>query len=195
MNVLIIPEDFRKDQYMLKPIVTAMFTSLGRPNARIVVCQDPLLQGVSRALDWAQIEAILTRYKGMTDVFLLLIDRDGDENRQARVNAIEDKAATDLGPQSVLFGEMAREEIEVWVLAGHKLDKQWAWKDVRAEMHPKEQYFVPFATQRNVSQGPAGGRKTLGEEAARRYKSIRVKCQEDIGRLESRLKTWLEQHA
>ena len=35
MNVLIIPEDFRKDQYVLKPIVTAMLKAAGTPRARI----------------------------------------------------------------------------------------------------------------------------------------------------------------
>ncbi len=30
MNVLVIPEDFRKDQYMLKPIITAMMEALER---------------------------------------------------------------------------------------------------------------------------------------------------------------------
>lgn len=29
MNVLVIPEDFRKDQYVLKPIVAAMLGSIG----------------------------------------------------------------------------------------------------------------------------------------------------------------------
>ena len=42
MNVLVIPEDFRKDQYMLKPILTAMLRTLDRP-VRLEVCQDPLL--------------------------------------------------------------------------------------------------------------------------------------------------------
>lgn len=41
MKVLIIPEDFRKDQYILKPIVLAMLASLEQPNALVQVCQDP----------------------------------------------------------------------------------------------------------------------------------------------------------
>ena len=43
MNVLIIPEDFRKDQYILKPIFERLFRSIGKRRAHIEVCQDPLL--------------------------------------------------------------------------------------------------------------------------------------------------------
>ena len=30
MNVLVIPEDFRKDQYIIKPIFTRLFDALAR---------------------------------------------------------------------------------------------------------------------------------------------------------------------
>jgi len=35
MKVLIIPEDFRKDQYMLKPIVEAMLVYLDGPRSKV----------------------------------------------------------------------------------------------------------------------------------------------------------------
>ena len=50
MNILLIPEDFRKDQYILKPIFNRLLREVGRPRARIRVCQDPLLGGVTEAL-------------------------------------------------------------------------------------------------------------------------------------------------
>lgn len=49
MNVLLIPEDFRKDQYILKPLFIRLFGIIGR-RARVRVCQDPLLGGVGEAL-------------------------------------------------------------------------------------------------------------------------------------------------
>ncbi len=58
MNVLVIPEDFRKDQYMLKPILTAMLRTLERP-VRLEVCQDPLLGGIGEALKWERIQEII----------------------------------------------------------------------------------------------------------------------------------------
>jgi hypothetical protein len=40
-RVLVIPEDPTHDQYILKPVVEAMFRSLGKPNARVEVLKDP----------------------------------------------------------------------------------------------------------------------------------------------------------
>ena len=45
MRVLIIPEDFRNDQYLLRPLFDRLFRSLDIP-AKVAVCQDPLLGGV-----------------------------------------------------------------------------------------------------------------------------------------------------
>lgn len=61
MNVLVIPEDFRKDQYVLKPIIKAMMAQLGKPRAKVRVCSDPLLGGVTEALKWDRIKQILQR--------------------------------------------------------------------------------------------------------------------------------------
>ncbi len=69
MNVLIIPEDFRKDQYILKPIVEALMAAIDKPHANVRVCQDPLLGGVAEALKWDRIKEILSRYQGMVQVF------------------------------------------------------------------------------------------------------------------------------
>ena len=53
MRVLVIPEDFTKDQYMLKPIIEAMLEKVGRSNVIVRVCQDPRFHGVSEVMDWA----------------------------------------------------------------------------------------------------------------------------------------------
>lgn len=189
MNVLVIPEDFRKDQYMLKPIVLAMMAELGKPNTKVRVCQDPLLGGVSEALKWERIEEIINRYKGMVNLFLLCVDRDGNEGRKASLENIEQMAANILPERSLLLAENAWQEIEVWVLAGHILPTNWNWQVIRNEINPKETYFLPFASQRNLLDQLGEGRKTLAEEAARRYKRIRQLCSEDIGNLESRIST------
>ena len=49
MNILVVPEDFCKDQYLLKPLFERLFRELGKAAAR-VVCQDPLLGGIGEAL-------------------------------------------------------------------------------------------------------------------------------------------------
>jgi len=112
MNVLVIPEDFVKDQCILKPIIVAMLKARGKI-AKVIVCQNPRLRGIDQALNWA-------------------------------------------------------------------------WTDIRAEVHPKEIYFRSFAKQRGTLNEWDEGRKTLAEEAARQYHRIRQLC-EEVADLESRI--------
>jgi len=188
MNVLVIPEDFRKDQYMLKPIVSAMMKALDKPKAKVRVCQDPLLGGISEALKWDNIQAILNRYQ-MVDLFLLCVDRDGKPGRQEALRKLEQESQGFLTKRQALFAENAWQEIEVWVLAGHSLPKDWNWQDIRQEVDPKEAYFLPFAQQEGLLDTPGEGRKQLANSA--NYQRICQLCPEDVASLEGRIKEWL----
>lgn len=185
MRVLIIPEDFRKDQYILKPIVERLLGSLGWSNCKVRVCQDPLLGGVDEALKLEQLEKIVNRYVGMMDIFVLCVDRDGQSGRRQRLDNIE----ANFNPDCRFLAENAWEELETWVLAGLELPSQWRWADVRAEIHIKERYFEPLAEQRGLSDAPGGGRKALADEAAHNINAIRQKCPDDFGALARRLET------
>ena len=59
MKILIIPEDFRKDQYILKPIFQRLLSRLGNNSSRVRICQDPLLGGVGEALKSERLEEVL----------------------------------------------------------------------------------------------------------------------------------------
>ena len=187
MNVLIIPEDFRKDQFILKPLFSGLFRAIGKPRARVVVCQEPLLGGIGEAMKSERIAEIVKKHEGMTDIFILCVDRDGDTNRRQRLNGLE----KDFGTGRTFFAENAWEEIETWLLAGMDLPKNWRWQDVRAEVSVKEKYFNPLAEQHGVVRTPGEGRKALGEEAARNIAVIRQKCPEDFDALAQRLATFI----
>ena len=181
MRVLLIPEDFRNDQYILKPIFERLFRSLGKSSLRVEVCRDPLLGGVREALDSERLRKVVGQFQGMVDIFVLCVDRDGKEGRRRRLNEIE----VEFG--NTFVAENAWEEVETWVLAGVKLPPDWSWREVRAEVSVKERYFEPFAAERELSDAPGGGRKELGEEAARHIDAIRLKCPEDFDCLARRL--------
>ena len=183
MNVLVIPEDFRKDQYILKPLFERLLRSMGRRNARVRICQDPLLGGIVEATKPERIAEIVERYDGMTDVFILCVDRDGNPGRRRRLDDIE----KEFGVDSDFLAENAWEELETWVLAGLDLPRSWRWADIRAEVHVKEEYFDKLAERRSVADGPGGGRRALGREAASRIDAIRQKCPEDFDALAQRL--------
>lgn len=189
VNVLVIPEDFRKDQYMLRPIIARMMKALGVKKANVEICQDPLLGGVDEALKWERLSPILERYRGMTQIFLLAVDRDGDGNRAARLRMLEERARGVLGQGRCFVAEHAWQELEVWLLAGMKdLPGQWSWKEIREERDPKERFYMPYAIQRGMMGQPYEGRATLAMEAARNYKRIRRLCPEDIGAIEARIR-------
>ena len=183
MRVLIIPEDFEKDQYILKPIFERLFQSIGKPRARVRVCQNPRLRGIDQALNSDRMLEIVERYKGMTDILILCVDRDGEIGRRQRLDQLEMLC----GAATEFLAVNAWEEIETWVLAGVDLPNDWRWADVRAEIHVKEVYFEPLAAQRGLSDRPDGGRRPLAEEAARRIDVIRQKCPDDFCHLALRL--------
>ena len=181
MNVLIIPEDFRKDQYILKPLFTRLVRS--KPSVHILICQDPLLGGVGEALKSERMSEILEKYRGRVDIFILCVDRDGEVGRRQRLDQLESEFRD--GP--LFLAENAWEELETWVLAGLSLPNNWRWAQVRAERDVKEMYFDVLVRDRNVANQLGGGRDTLGREAARRINAIRQKCPEDFDALARRL--------
>jgi len=181
VKVLIVPEDFRKDQHILTPIFTRLLRNVGDNSPKVRICRDPLLGGVSEALKSERMAQILEANRGMYDLYILCVDRDGAAGRRQRLDDIE----REFGP--TFLAENAWEELETWVLAGLNLPSEWRWADVRAEIHVKERYFEPLVTQRGLSNTPDGGRKELGDEASRNIGAIRQKCPEDFDALAVRL--------
>ena len=183
MKVLVIPEDFRKDQYLLKPLFKRLFADMGMRNARILVCQDPLLGGVDETLKSERIWEVVNQYNGMTDIFILCVDRDGKPGRRNRLDQVEQE----FSGSRTFLAENAWEEVETWALAGLTLPSEWKWQDIRKEVDVKERYFNVLAKMQGVADGPGGGRRFLGEEAARNIDAIRQKCREDFDALVRRL--------
>ena len=188
MRVMILPEDFVKDEQVLLPIIKRLMAEVGRPRAKVLVCKDPRFHGTSHALKWEWIEQALDRHRGMVDLFLLCVDRDGEIGRRTQLDRIEALAAEKVGPDRIFLAENAWQELEVWILAGHDLPREWDWNTIRAERDPKEYYFQPFAERRGVLDQPGQGRGKLAIEAAARYDRIRSLCKEDVLNLESRIK-------
>lgn len=192
MNVLEIPEDFRKDQFILLPIISAMFTKLEKP-AIVEVLKDPLIGGIGEALKIELLEEVVRDNQWKVDLFLLCVDWDSDAGRRLALDRLEQHFATKLGPGKFLAAENAWQELEVWLLAGHDLPADWNWQEIREERNPKEAYFMKMAAARGLQNDPGEGRKTMGIEAARKYRRIHSRCREDIQVLEKRLGKWINE--
>ena len=70
-NVLVIPEDFTKDEHILKPLAERILHDSGKPNANVRVCRDPNFGGIGEALKIERLRKdIIARYP-MVDLFIL----------------------------------------------------------------------------------------------------------------------------
>lgn len=190
MNVLVIPEDFRKDQFILQPIIAAMFTKLGHP-AIVEVLRDPLIGGIERALNQELLWEVVDSNRWKVDLFLLCVDRDGEEGRRSAMDGLETGLNRRLGTPKVMVAENAWQELEVWALAGLDLPEGWTWSEIQQERDPKEKYFDRLVKDRRLQDDAGGGRKTLGMAAAKRYRTVRSRCREDIQVLEKRIDQWI----
>ena len=190
LNVLVISED-QSDWHILGPVVNRMFAEIGKPKANVNPCLEPKIGGVNNALNWEIISEIIDM-NPLVHIFLLIVDRDGNEHRQSVLSKLEELSKTVLQGKRILLGENAWQEVEVWALAGQDLPKDWKWQEIRTDRDPKERYFEPLAAQRNLLDEPGAGRTTMGREAKEQYSNrTRQRCPEDIQRLETRLKDWL----
>lgn len=183
MKILVIPEDPKLDQYILKPVVARIFADLDK-FPRIDVLSNPRLRGVAEALGSAKLADIVATFP-MIDLFLVIVDRDGVKSRQDTVTAREAEH-----PQR-LFVCLAIEEIEVWMLAIHSKVLDTPWREIRAEVHPKERFAIPFLNERaprlDLGQGRTWAMRDLGGQ----WRGVLKRCPE-IRDLKQRLKVWLD---
>lgn len=190
MNVLVIAEDHQLDQFLLKPLVEAILRAADVRQARVRVCTNPRFRGDTQVLDWSPLSIAVRQHSGMTDLFLLCVDRDGNETRHLVLERLEAAARTELKADQGFFAVQAVQELEVWALAGiQPLPRGWRWAEVRSHRDPKEAYFRPHVEQRGLRTTPGAGRKTLGEEAASNYARVRRRCSE-VRQLEERIRGW-----
>ncbi len=182
MHILIMPEDFRHDQYLLQPLFASLFRRhLRLPRAKIVVCQNPKLGGVGETLKRAKIQAVVERYQYRTDIFT------GMAIPHAEGPLTRSRATCKTRTVSFFLAKNAWEEIETWILAGLDLPKDGNWADVRAAIHVREEYFDQLVKMRDIYAGPGREHKDLGREATWRIARIRQLCPEDFGTLSQRL--------
>ncbi|GDX41362.1 hypothetical protein LBMAG21_16540 [Armatimonadota bacterium] len=177
MKVLIIPEDPRLDQYMLKPLVEAALKYAEKPNAMVQVCQGASLAwGYEAVTNFENPKGIIADYK-YYNVFLLCVDRDGEKTREQALTNLEIQIRAEF-PHKSFVAVCGVEELEVWVLAGIA-DLPYTWSDVRSECHPKERYFELYVKTRNLLDTPGRGRGVLGKVAAQNYSDrVRKLCVE-----------------
>ena len=171
-NVLVVPEDPINNGYILKPLALRMLAEAGKGNARVDVLMSPRAQGYSHAKAMLR-EQLLERYRHK-DLLLFLVDADG-KNRTDEFRNLEAEAAA----QGVrLLCCAAEQEVEVWLLAGHREKLGQPWQEVRREVSVKERIFEPFLTTYGDRRRAGGGRDLLMKETLTNYDALLRLCPE-----------------
>lgn len=183
-DVLVVPEDPANNGYILKPLVVRMLEACGKINPRVDVLSDPRPRGYQHAKSLVREPAFLARYRHM-NLILFLADADGrGEDRRAEFLLLEGEAAS-RGVRLLCCA--AEQEVEVWLLAGHRSRLDQPWKYIRQEVSVKELVFAPFLKTWGRPQRPGGGRDLLMKETLGNYRSLLQLCPE-LAELERRLR-------
>lgn len=184
MKVLIIPEDPTHDPHIIKPIIEAILSDLGR-RAWVDVLRDPHLRGTSDALDADTIAGVIAD-NPMIDLFILVVDRDCDrDHNEAKA------AARTIEHAGRLVACLARQEVEVWMLALHLPRVEASWTTIREECDPKERFGAPLLHVLG-STGPGAGRKAAMRALPGNLRSLLSRCDE-LARLRADLDDWWRQ--
>ena len=116
MKVVVITEDHTLNQYIAKPVVEEIFRECGK-SPRITVVNNLRIRGWQQALDQDTIHKIFENIAA-ADLFLLIIDRDCDENRESGIVAARLADAELMG--KTMFACLTMEEVEIWALSIHR---------------------------------------------------------------------------
>lgn len=171
-RVLIIPENPEYNGYILQPLCRRIMEHSGKPNAKVTVLPNPKTDGYEHAKKLLT-EQIIDRYSHY-DLLLFLPDADG-KDRTREFERLEKEARK---KQVKLLCCAAREEVEIWLLAGH-LDKlNVRWEELRTEVSLKEKYFEPFLNTHGDPRRAGEGRDLLMHATLQNYSGLLQRCPE-----------------
>ena len=136
-KALVVPEDSTNNGYILKPLVERLLLDCRKPQAKVTVLSNPRVQGYEHAKK--MLPDIFARYRHF-DLILFMPDADG-KDRKDEFAALE-KRARELNAHLVCCA--AIEEVETWLLAGHRSLLNNEWGKVRSNISVKEEVFDPF---------------------------------------------------
>lgn len=180
-DVLVVPEDPANNGYILKPLVSRILAACGKTNAKVTVLSNPRAKGYQHAKALLRSQ-ILARYRHM-NLLLFLPDADG-KDRVAEFQALEQEASV----QDIrLLCCAAKEEVEVWLLVGHRERLSQSWQTIRNDTSVKENVFQPFLQAHGNPKAPGGGRDVLMGQTLNGYGALLQLCPE-LAELERRIR-------
>jgi hypothetical protein len=186
MKAVVICEDHQLDEYIIRPVIKRIFAE-HRRKVDVTFVPRTLVRGVAEALQKSKLKIVLDRY-GMADAFFLIVDRDCQTNREAKVSQRLVEAAD---ADKTLFACIAIEELEVWALALHRKQLKVDWTTIRSNCDPKSNYFKPFIVRKRWETTLGQGRKTALANLTAKWSALKNSCSE-IADLSEQVREWLD---
>lgn len=161
MKIAVLCEDHTHDQYILRPLLSALMAHLGKRTCLIQPITSPRIRGFESML--SQVGEVGKRYVKATAMLIVAFDLDcddgsaGRQDKYGKVRNAVAKLGDDANSVAVIG---ARQELEVFALWGVKDQIKASWKEIRSECHPKDIYFGA-ATRKSDHISPGGGRERL----------------------------------
>ena len=169
-QILLIQEDPKYNGYIVKPLIEKMLKELGKSSAKLKTFESSYIRGYENVKK--EIPSIIERYRHY-NLFLFLPDADGKDKTKEFLQM--KKKANKIDTNLICCA--AKEEIEVWLLAGH-LDKlEDNWETIRNDVQVKENILEPFLIQHG-DKSAGGGRERLMEETLKNYNGLLTRCPE-----------------
>ncbi len=178
-KVLVIPEDPTHNGYILKPLVEAILTDAGKPNAKVQVLTSPRLHGYDDAVK--AIRGDLPGRYGFWDLWLFMPD--ADRATPATMSAMEAELAVN---QIKLLCCPAQPEVGIYACVAHRSEIGAPWSEVRASPSMKETFFAPLLARKGDSRRAGAGRDQLIAASLSPLSTLYRLCPE-LGELRKRL--------
>lgn len=178
-RVLVIPEDPTNNGYILKPLVEAVLTDAGKPNAKVQVLTSPRLNGYDEAV--AAIRNELPDRYGFWNLWVFIPDAD-----RASPAAMQSLEAELLAKGVPLLCCPAEPEVEIYACVAHRSELGAAWSEVRAHRRFKETYFDPLLAAKGDSRRAGAGRDQLIKASLTPISALYQLCPE-LARLRDRV--------
>ena len=160
LRVLVIPEDPTHNGYILRPLVRALLSEVGRPKAKVQLLTSPRVRGYDDAVKTIRGD-LASRYRFMD---LWLFFPDADRASPDSMTSLEH----DLRREGVnLFGCPAVPEVEIYACAAYRPAESGEWEAWRSHPRLKETIFADPLRDHGDLKGPGGGRRSMVEKALR----------------------------
>ena len=160
-----------------------MLRECGKSNAGVQVLTDPKMGGFENAR--SRLPEVVERYSHF-DLLLFMVDADGKD----RTPAFETLEGSARQRNVHLLCCAAEQEVEVWLLAGHRDKLHESWDGIRADTAVKENVFDAFLASYGDPRRHSGGRDVLMNETLSNYRSLKQLCPE-LAQLERRVRRLL----